>query len=139
MLAGSSLQVQPVSLLHGFCVFLFAMHLQEALKLLLAHGCNIKASAMDDMNALHFAAQKGQLEAVRRLIAAGGASASVLFCVFNKAAAVLAQLKGQLQAIRHLITAGLCCLCFVLHALEQQQMQRNCAAGSRTSWRQRST
>jgi ankyrin repeat protein len=47
------------------------MPLQEALKLLLAHGCNIKASAMDDMNALHFAAQKGQLEAIRRLITAG--------------------------------------------------------------------
>jgi ankyrin repeat protein len=51
--------------------------LQEALKLLLGHGCNIKASAMDDMNALHFAAQKDQLEAIRRLITAGEA----LFCV----------------------------------------------------------
>jgi ankyrin repeat protein len=55
-----------------------ALHLQEALKLLLAHGCNIKASAMDDMNALHFAAQKGQLEAIRRLITAGEAAGSVM-------------------------------------------------------------
>jgi ankyrin repeat protein len=53
------------------------MFLQEALKLLLAHGCNIKASAMDDMNALHFAAQKGQLEAIRRLVTAGALSAHV--------------------------------------------------------------
>lgn len=44
---------------------------QEAVKLLIAHGCNVKASAMDDMNALHFAAQKGQLGPITHLLAAG--------------------------------------------------------------------
>jgi hypothetical protein len=44
---------------------------QEALKLLLAHGAQSGAAAMDDMNALHFASQKGHVEAMRALINAG--------------------------------------------------------------------
>ena len=50
-----------------------AHHHQEALKLLLAHGADAKASARDDMNALHFAAQKGHAEALRHLLNAGAA------------------------------------------------------------------
>ena len=41
------------------------------LKLLLAHGCTVGAAAGDDMNALHFAAQKGHSECVRHLLNAG--------------------------------------------------------------------
>jgi len=44
---------------------------QEAVKLLLSHKCNIKRCAMDDMNALHFASQKGNTEILRLLITAG--------------------------------------------------------------------
>lgn len=44
---------------------------QEAVQLLLGHGSNVKAAAMDDMNALHFAAQKGHVEPIRHLINAG--------------------------------------------------------------------
>lgn len=45
--------------------------MQEFVKLLLAHNVNTGAAAGDDMNALHFAAQKGHLEATRHLITAG--------------------------------------------------------------------
>ncbi len=41
------------------------------LKLLLAQGCKVGAPAADDMNALHFAAQKGHSECVRHLLNAG--------------------------------------------------------------------
>jgi ankyrin repeat protein len=40
-------------------------------KLLLAHNANVKLSAQDDMNALHFAAQKGHTEVIRLLVTAG--------------------------------------------------------------------
>lgn len=43
----------------------------ECVKLLLEAGANIKAFAMDDMNAMHFAAQKGHAEVVRQLLNAG--------------------------------------------------------------------
>ncbi len=45
--------------------------LQDFVRLLLAHGCNATATAMDDMNALHFAAQKGHTEIARHLLNAG--------------------------------------------------------------------
>lgn len=41
------------------------------MKLLLSHNCNIKLAAQDDMNALHFASQKGHTEVIRLLITAG--------------------------------------------------------------------
>jgi hypothetical protein len=44
---------------------------QEVVKLLLANNANPKAAAIDDVNALHFAAQKGHLEVMRQLINAG--------------------------------------------------------------------
>jgi hypothetical protein len=40
-------------------------------KALIAAKCNIGAGAMDDMNALHFAAQKGHLEVCRLLLNEG--------------------------------------------------------------------
>lgn len=46
--------------------------MQEAAKLLLSHGVQPGACAMDDMNACHFAAQKGHTDLVRALLAAGG-------------------------------------------------------------------
>jgi ankyrin repeat protein len=46
-------------------------------KLLLAHGCNVKAAAMDEMSALHFAAQKGHAEVVRHLLNAGAVGGRV--------------------------------------------------------------
>ena len=59
---------------------------QEAVKLLRAHGSQATAAAMDDMNALHFAAQKGHVEVVRLLLNAGAvavaaAAASVVVVV----------------------------------------------------------
>jgi ankyrin repeat protein len=53
--------------------------LQDATKLLLASGANVHASASDDMNALHFAAQKGYTEIAEMLLIAGGAT--MLLCV----------------------------------------------------------
>jgi ankyrin repeat protein len=50
---------------------MFRCTLQDAVKVLLAHGCNVKAGAVDDMNALHFAAQKGHTEVLRQLLNAG--------------------------------------------------------------------
>ncbi len=44
---------------------------QEFLRLLLAHGCKPSLGAQDDINALHFAAQKGHAEALRHLINGG--------------------------------------------------------------------
>lgn len=41
------------------------------MKLLLANQCNPKAAATDDVNALHFAAQKGHVDVMRHLINAG--------------------------------------------------------------------
>jgi ankyrin repeat protein len=49
---------------------------QESVKLLLAHGAQVGAAAMDDMNAIHFAAQKGHVEALRALINAGATTNS---------------------------------------------------------------
>ena len=48
-----------------------AIHTQEAVKVLLAHGSQVAAAAVDDMNALHFAAQRGHTEVVRALLGAG--------------------------------------------------------------------
>lgn len=42
-------------------------------KLLLAHGAKVIATAADDMTAIHFAAQKGHTECVRQLLHAGEA------------------------------------------------------------------
>jgi ankyrin repeat protein len=56
-------------------------------KLLLNHGAQTTAAAMDDMNALHFAAQKGNTEVVRTLLNAGKAhttyhppAAAIMYC-----------------------------------------------------------
>jgi ankyrin repeat protein len=43
----------------------------DCVKALIAAKCNIGAGAMDDMNALHFAAQKGHLEVCRLLLNEG--------------------------------------------------------------------
>jgi ankyrin repeat protein len=51
--------------------------LQEIVKLLLANQCNPKAAAADDVNALHFAAQKGHVDVMRHLINAGGRQGGV--------------------------------------------------------------
>jgi ankyrin repeat protein len=45
--------------------------MQETAKVLLAHGAKIGAAAMDDMNALHFAAQKGHAGMISILLDAG--------------------------------------------------------------------
>ena len=45
----------------------------ECVKALLEAGANTKVFAMDDMNAMHFAAQKGHVEVVRQLLNAGEA------------------------------------------------------------------
>ncbi len=53
-------------------MFLLCLPVQlDALKLLLANGADHKGAAADDMNALHFAAQKGHTEAARHVINAG--------------------------------------------------------------------
>lgn len=41
------------------------------MKALLEAGADTKVFAMDDMNAMHFAAQKGHAEVVRQLLNAG--------------------------------------------------------------------
>ena len=41
------------------------------MRALLEAGANTKVFAMDDMNAMHFAAQKGHAEVVRQLLNAG--------------------------------------------------------------------
>lgn len=53
---------------------------QDVAKLLMAHGCSPTYAAMDDMNALHFAAQKGHTEICRTLITAGGGRAWPRMC-----------------------------------------------------------
>jgi ankyrin repeat protein len=50
---------------------LLCLPAQDFVKQLLAHNVNTGMAAGDDMNALHFAAQKGHLEVVRQLINAG--------------------------------------------------------------------
>lgn len=45
--------------------------LQAVVKLLLAHGAVVSASAADNMNALHFAAMKGQADCLAALLAGG--------------------------------------------------------------------
>ena len=47
------------------------------MKALLEAGANTKIFAMDDMNAMHFAAQKGHAEVVRQLLNAGELSYSL--------------------------------------------------------------
>lgn len=54
---------------------------QEAVQLLLGHGSNVKAAAMDDMNALHFAAQKGHVEPIRLLVNAGKNTVEYFFYI----------------------------------------------------------
>lgn len=49
----------------------YDLPLQAAVKLLLAHGAVMNAAASDNMNALHFAAMKGQTECITTLLAAG--------------------------------------------------------------------
>jgi len=44
---------------------------QDFVKQLLALGCPVSSAAADDMNALHFAAQKGHAETVRHILNAG--------------------------------------------------------------------
>ena len=43
----------------------------DCVKDLLEAGANVKVFAVDDMNAMHFAAQKGHAEVVRQLLNAG--------------------------------------------------------------------
>lgn len=82
---------------------------QECVKLLLAHGAQVGAAAMDDMNALHFAAQKGHTEAARALLNAGATvnsktrkgAAVHLFCT-SCAMLLLATLESPALS---------CCLC----------------------------
>ena len=53
------------------------------MKALLEAGANTKVFAMDDMNAMHFAAQKGHAEVVRQLLNAGKPfSLYTLSCTF---------------------------------------------------------
>ena len=53
------------------------------MKALLEAGANTKIFAMDDMNAMHFAAQKGHAEVVRQLLNAGEMSYSLPSHVFS--------------------------------------------------------
>ena len=53
------------------------------MKALLEAGANTKIFAMDDINAMHFAAQKGHAEVVRQLLNAGELSYSLPSHVFS--------------------------------------------------------
>lgn len=63
------------------------------MKALLEAGANTKIFAMDDMNAMHFAAQKGHAEVVRLLLNAGELSYSLPSHVFS---CTMSNHQGQL-------------------------------------------
>lgn len=99
----------------GVCTLSAA--LQEAVKLLLSHKCNIKRCAMDDMNALHFASQKGNTEILRLLITAGvadnamcilfeSAMLSTTISTTWHAAKALPSCLGQGHTANHTLAAG---------------------------------
>jgi ankyrin repeat protein len=71
----------------------YAFWLQEVVKLLLANQCNVKAAAADDVNALHFAAQKGHVEVMRHLINAGGRRDRVKTLLYESSLDILHHLR----------------------------------------------
>jgi ankyrin repeat protein len=77
-----------------------SLPLQDAVKMLLAHNANVKLSAQDDMNALHFAAQKGHAEVIRLLVTAGAVT-SCFHALVPAASRCYQSIKADRQCCRH--------------------------------------
>lgn len=103
----------------------------EIVKLLIAHGCKVNLAALDDMNALHFAAQKGHTDCVRHVLHAG-------VCLFScTRSSEPAWLGGEQPPARHASSHAICaihaCLPACLHVL-QRTTSRQLAALSPAPW-----